>query len=89
MGQSLQARGIGEIGICGVAAAIVNAIYNATVVRVRDLPATLDCSWALQAWQKLSRHIQREQPHQSSAKGPRSISAANPSPPLSDQASFP
>jgi xanthine dehydrogenase YagR molybdenum-binding subunit len=36
------ARGIGEIGITGVAAAISNAIYNATGRRVRDLPITLD-----------------------------------------------
>jgi xanthine dehydrogenase YagR molybdenum-binding subunit len=36
------ARGIGEIGITGVAAAIANAIYNATGRRVRDLPITLD-----------------------------------------------
>ena len=34
------ARGIGEIGITGVAAAIANAIYNATGRRVRDLPIT-------------------------------------------------
>ncbi len=33
---------IGEIGITGVAAAITNAIYNATGRRVRDLPITLD-----------------------------------------------
>lgn len=38
----LGARGIGEIGITGVAAAISNAIYNATGKRVRDLPITLD-----------------------------------------------
>ena len=38
----LQAKGIGELGICGAAAAVVNAIHNATGVRVRDLPATLD-----------------------------------------------
>jgi xanthine dehydrogenase YagR molybdenum-binding subunit len=38
----LQAKGIGELGICGAAASVVNAIYNATGVRVRDLPATLD-----------------------------------------------
>ncbi|MFD2740569.1 xanthine dehydrogenase family protein molybdopterin-binding subunit [Sulfitobacter aestuarii] len=38
----LQAKGIGELGICGAGAAIVNAIYNATGVRVRDYPATLD-----------------------------------------------
>ena len=36
------ARGIGEIGITGVAAAIANAVYNATGRRVRDLPITLD-----------------------------------------------
>lgn len=38
----LQAKGIGELGICGAAASIINAIYNATGVRVRHLPATLD-----------------------------------------------
>jgi len=36
------AHGIGEIGITGVAAAVANAVYNATGVRVRDLPITLD-----------------------------------------------
>ena len=36
------ARGIGEIGITGVGAAVANAIYNATGARVRDLPLTLD-----------------------------------------------
>jgi xanthine dehydrogenase YagR molybdenum-binding subunit len=35
-------RGIGEIGITGVGAAVANAVYNATGVRVRDLPITLD-----------------------------------------------
>jgi xanthine dehydrogenase YagR molybdenum-binding subunit len=35
-------KGIGEIGITGVAAAIANAVYNATGVRVRRLPITLD-----------------------------------------------
>ncbi|MEO3385347.1 xanthine dehydrogenase family protein molybdopterin-binding subunit [Mesorhizobium sp. CAU 1741] len=38
----LGARGIGEIGITGVAAAVANAVYNATGKRVRDLPITLD-----------------------------------------------
>jgi xanthine dehydrogenase YagR molybdenum-binding subunit len=38
----LGARGIGEIGITGVAAAIANAVYHATGVRVRQLPITLD-----------------------------------------------
>ncbi|GGB41038.1 dehydrogenase [Sphingomonas metalli] len=36
------AHGVGEIGITGVAAAVANAIYNATGTRVRDLPITLD-----------------------------------------------
>jgi xanthine dehydrogenase YagR molybdenum-binding subunit len=36
------ARGIGEIGITGVAAAIANAVYHATGRRIRDLPVTLD-----------------------------------------------
>jgi xanthine dehydrogenase YagR molybdenum-binding subunit len=36
------ARGIGEIGITGTSAAIVNAIYNACGKRVRELPVTLD-----------------------------------------------
>jgi xanthine dehydrogenase YagR molybdenum-binding subunit len=33
---------VAELGICGVAAAVANAIYNATGVRVRDYPVTLD-----------------------------------------------
>ena len=36
------ARGIGEIGITGVGAAIANAVFNATGKRIRDLPITLD-----------------------------------------------
>ena len=36
------ARGIGEIGIVGVGAAVANAVYNATGRRVRDLPITLE-----------------------------------------------
>ena len=36
------AKGIGEIGIVGTAAAIANAVYHATGVRIRDLPITLD-----------------------------------------------
>jgi xanthine dehydrogenase YagR molybdenum-binding subunit len=36
------ARGIGEIGITGVAAAVANAVYNASGKRVRNLPLTLD-----------------------------------------------
>ena len=36
------AKGVGEIGIVGTAAAIANAAYHATGIRVRDLPLTLD-----------------------------------------------
>jgi xanthine dehydrogenase YagR molybdenum-binding subunit len=39
---SLGVRGIGEIGLTGVVAALANAVYHATGVRVRDLPVTLD-----------------------------------------------
>jgi xanthine dehydrogenase YagR molybdenum-binding subunit len=35
-------KGLGEIGIVGVAAAVANAVYHATGVRVRDLSITLD-----------------------------------------------
>ena len=35
-------KGLGEIGIVGVAGAIANAVYHATGKRVRDLPITLD-----------------------------------------------
>jgi xanthine dehydrogenase YagR molybdenum-binding subunit len=38
----LGVRGIGEIGITGVAGALCNAVYHATGKRVRDLPITLD-----------------------------------------------
>ena len=42
MSSPLKAKGVGELGICGVAAAIANAIHNATGVRVRDYPITLE-----------------------------------------------
>jgi xanthine dehydrogenase YagR molybdenum-binding subunit len=35
-------KGIGEIGIVGTAAAVANAVFNATGQRVRDLPIRLD-----------------------------------------------
>lgn len=38
----MKAKGIGELGLCGVGGAVANAIYNATGVRVRDYPITLD-----------------------------------------------
>jgi xanthine dehydrogenase YagR molybdenum-binding subunit len=39
---SIGAKGIGEIGITGVAASIANAVHHATGTRVRDLPITAD-----------------------------------------------
>jgi xanthine dehydrogenase YagR molybdenum-binding subunit len=41
-GHPLGVKGLGEIGIVGVAPAIANAVYHATGTRVRDLPITLD-----------------------------------------------
>ncbi|MGB3739802.1 MAG: aldehyde oxidoreductase molybdenum-binding subunit PaoC [Pontixanthobacter sp.] len=38
----LKAKGVGELGICGVAPAVANAIYNATGIRTREYPITLD-----------------------------------------------
>jgi xanthine dehydrogenase YagR molybdenum-binding subunit len=38
----MKAKGVGELGICGAAAAVANAIYNATGARVREYPITLD-----------------------------------------------
>lgn len=38
----MKAKGVAELGICGVGAAVANAIYNATGVRVRNYPITLD-----------------------------------------------
>jgi xanthine dehydrogenase YagR molybdenum-binding subunit len=38
----LQSKGVGELGISGAGAAIANAVYNATGVRVRDYPLTPD-----------------------------------------------
>jgi xanthine dehydrogenase YagR molybdenum-binding subunit len=39
---ALGSKGVGEIGLVGVAAAVANAVYNATGKRVRDFPITLD-----------------------------------------------
>ena len=38
----MKAKGVGELGLCGVAAAVANAVYNATGARVRQYPITLD-----------------------------------------------
>jgi xanthine dehydrogenase YagR molybdenum-binding subunit len=42
MSSPMKAKGVGELGLCGVAAAIANAVYNATGIRVRHYPLTLD-----------------------------------------------
>jgi xanthine dehydrogenase YagR molybdenum-binding subunit len=42
MSSPMKAKGVAELGICGVGAAVANAVYNATGVRVRDYPITLD-----------------------------------------------
>ena len=38
----LGVKGLGEIGVVGVAAAIANAVFHATGKRIRELPITLD-----------------------------------------------
>ena len=42
MSSPMKAKGVGELGLCGVGAAVANAIHNATGIRVRDYPITLD-----------------------------------------------
>lgn len=42
MSSPMKAKGVGELGICGVGAAVANAVYNATSIRIRDYPLTLD-----------------------------------------------
>jgi len=44
----MKAKGVGELGLCGSAAAIANAVYNASGVRIRDYPLTLEK--ILKAW---------------------------------------
>lgn len=38
----LKSKGLGELGICGAGAAVANAVFNATGIRIRDFPLTLD-----------------------------------------------
>ncbi|AZD29316.1 xanthine dehydrogenase family protein molybdopterin-binding subunit [Pseudomonas chlororaphis] len=38
----LGVKGLGELGVCGAGAALANAVYNATGIRVREFPLTLD-----------------------------------------------
>ncbi len=42
MSSPMKAKGVGELGICGVGAAVANAIHNATGIRERHYPLTLD-----------------------------------------------
>ncbi|MBR1125394.1 xanthine dehydrogenase family protein molybdopterin-binding subunit [Bradyrhizobium lablabi] len=42
MSSPMKAKGVAELGICGVGAAVANAVHNATGIRVRDYPITLD-----------------------------------------------
>ena len=42
MSSPMKAKGVGELGLCGVPAAIANALYNALGHRVRDYPVTVD-----------------------------------------------
>ncbi|WP_307437077.1 xanthine dehydrogenase family protein molybdopterin-binding subunit [Labrys monachus] len=44
----MKSKGVGELGICGAGAAVANAVYNATGIRIRDYPLTLDK--VLDAW---------------------------------------
>jgi xanthine dehydrogenase YagR molybdenum-binding subunit len=48
MSSPMKAKGVAELGICGVAAAVANAVYNATGIRVREYPITVDK--LLRAW---------------------------------------
>jgi xanthine dehydrogenase YagR molybdenum-binding subunit len=41
-GNPLKIKGVGELGISGAGAAVANAVFNATGVRIRDYPLTLD-----------------------------------------------
>ncbi|WP_424137159.1 hypothetical protein [Roseomonas chloroacetimidivorans] len=38
----MKAKGVGELGLCGLGGAVANTIHNATAIRVRDYPVTLD-----------------------------------------------
>ena len=42
MSSPMKAKGVGELGLCGVGAAVANAVHNATGIRVRNYPITLD-----------------------------------------------
>ncbi|UZW54758.1 xanthine dehydrogenase family protein molybdopterin-binding subunit [Sphingobium sp. JS3065] len=50
----MKAKGVGELGICGAGAAVANAIYNATGVRLRDYPLTIDKILAASSGQRVA-----------------------------------
>ncbi len=62
----MKSKGIGELGICGAGACIANAVYNATGIRIRDFPLTLDK--ILDAWGDASP-VQRSSTVPSRASG--------------------
>ena len=53
----LKSKGLGEVSICGAGAALANAVYNATGVRIRDYPLTLDK--VLDGWTEQEGRAQR------------------------------
>jgi xanthine dehydrogenase YagR molybdenum-binding subunit len=53
----MKSKGIGELGICGAGAAVANAVYNATGIRIRDYPLTLDK--VLNVWARLDKSDHR------------------------------
>jgi len=56
---AMKSKGIGELGICGAGASVANAVYNATGIRIRDYPLTLDK--ILDAWSRETRPEQRSE----------------------------
>jgi xanthine dehydrogenase YagR molybdenum-binding subunit len=62
---AMKSKGIGELGICGAGAAVASAVYNATGIRIRDYPLTLDKvldGWAQNAGSQRSSAEQPLQP---------------------------
>jgi xanthine dehydrogenase YagR molybdenum-binding subunit len=53
----LKSKGLGEVSICGAGAALANAVYNATGLRIRDYPLTLDK--VLDGWNEREGAAQR------------------------------
>ena len=53
----LKSKGLGEVSICGAGAALANAVYNATGLRIRDYPLTLDK--VLDGWSEREGAAQR------------------------------